>query len=130
MITIFQYIISTIILFPLVLFFVLFFVNRKRSKSKVKSVGLAADCTTVILFFSVPLAISSVWGINYNAIVFVIALLLAIVFTYIDWRNKKELEIFPLFKKIWRLYFILLSTAYIVIWITGITQSIMEYVLA
>lgn len=130
MITIFQYIISTIILFPLVLFFVLFFVNRKRSKSKVKSVGLAADFTTVILFFSVPLAISSVWGINYNAIVFVIALLLAIVFTYIDWRNKKELEIFPLFKKIWRLYFILLSTAYIVIWITGITQSIMEYVLA
>jgi len=122
-----QYLLSIIIFFPIILFFITYFISLKRKKSKVKSFGIASDLTTLVLFFSVPLSVSSLWEKNYNGVVFIIALIIAIIFTYIDWRTKKEIEVFRLLKKIWRLYFILLSIAFFVIWIVGLVQSIMEY---
>ncbi len=122
-----QYLLSIIIFFPIILFFITYFIIRKRKKSKVKAFGIASDLTTLVLFFSVPLSISSLWEKNYNVVVFIIALIIAIVFTYIDWRTKKEIEILRLLKKVWRLYFILLTMAFLVIWIVGLIQSIIEY---
>jgi len=122
-----EYIISIIIFFPIILFSITYFIARKGKKSKVKSFGFASDATTLVLFFSVPLSISSLWEKNYNSIVFVVAIFIAIIFTYIDWRTKKEIEILALLKKVWRLYFILLTMAFLVIWIVGLIQSIIDY---
>lgn len=93
--------------------------------SSVARFGVAADLTTFILFFSVPLSISSLWGMQYSGIVFVVALFIAIIFTYIDWKSKKEIELLPLFKKIWRVLFILLSVTYFFVWLIGIVQHIL-----
>lgn len=123
-----QYLVSAIICFPIILFFITYAIFRKRKKSDAKSFGYAADATTFILLFSVPLSISSLWGMKYYVLVFVIELVIAIIFTYQDWRTKKEIEILPLLKKIWRSYFIILTIAYIVIWVVGLIQSIIEYI--
>ena len=88
---------------------------------------MASDVTTIVLFFSVPLSISSLWDKNYNILIFIIAIIIAIIFTYIDWRTKKEIEVLRLIKKTWRLYFILLTIAFVAIWIVGLIQSIIEY---
>ncbi|MFC7685517.1 DUF3397 family protein [Ureibacillus sp. GCM10028918] len=122
-----QYLVSIIIFFPIILFFIAYVLSRKRKKSKAKSFGVASDVTTIVLFFSVPLSISSLWEKNYNVFVFVIAIVIAIIFTYIDWRTKKEIEVLRLLKKTWRLYFILLTIAFLIIWIVGLIQSIIEY---
>lgn len=124
-----QYIVSTIIFFPIILFFFTYVIWRKRKKSNIQSIGRASDVTTFVLFFSVPLSISSLWGVNYSGIVFIVAIFIAIIFTYIDWRTKKEIKILSLFKKIWRLFFILLTLSYFVIWIVGLIQSIINYVM-
>ncbi|MBD8025870.1 DUF3397 family protein [Ureibacillus sp. Re31] len=124
-----QYIVSTIIFFPIILFFITYVIWRKRKKTNIQSIGTAADVTTFVLFFSVPLSIASLWGENYSGIVFIVAIFIAIIFTYIDWRTKKEIKILSLFKKIWRLFFILLTISYIVIWFVGLIQSIMNLVL-
>ncbi|WP_258517063.1 DUF3397 domain-containing protein [Ureibacillus sinduriensis] len=118
---------SILIFFPIIIFFITYFIARKQKKGKSKSFGLASDATTIILFFSVPLSISSLWDKNYNVLVFVIAIVIAIIFTYIDWRTKKEIEVLRLLKKTWRLYFILLTIAFLVIWIVGLVQSIIDY---
>ena len=123
-----QYLVSAIICFPIILFFITYAIFHKRKKSVAKSFGYAADATTFILLFSVPLSISSLWGMKYYVLVFVIELVIAIIFTYQDWRTKKEIEILPLLKKIWRSYFIILTIAYIVIWVVGLIQSIIEYI--
>ena len=123
-----QYLMSTIICFPIILFLITYALCYKRKKSAVKCFGYSADATTFILLFSVPLSIRSLWGMNYYSIVFFIEIAIAIIITYIDWRTKKEIEILPLLKKIWRLYFILLTIAYIVIWIVGLIQSVIEYI--
>ena len=123
-----QTVISVIILFPILLFFLTYIIYRKRKKNHTKAFGLAADLTTFILFFSVTLSVSSLWGVNYSLFIFMIALLIAIIITYIDWRSKKEIELLALFKRIWRTYFIILTVTYLFVWIVGLSLNIIEYV--
>lgn len=105
-----------------------FFICKKLRISRAKRFGYAADLTTFVLFFSVTLSISSLWNMNLSMIVFVIALIIAMIFTYLEWRTKKEIEVPSLLKKIWRVLFIYLTISYIVVWIIGLVQSIIEYV--
>ncbi|SOB92359.1 uncharacterized protein DUF3397 [Ureibacillus xyleni] len=123
-----QYVVSTVILFPIILFLITYFICLKRKITKSKAFGFSADVTTFVLFFSVPLSLTSLWGMNLNVFIFSIAIIIAIIFTYIDWRSKKEIEVLPLFKKVWRLYFILLTICYFLVWIVGLVQSIVKYV--
>lgn len=123
-----NYLLSSVIFFPIVLFTITFFICKKLKKSRVKCFGHAADVTTFVLFFSVSLSISSLWNMSLSIIVFVIALIIAIIFTYLEWRTKKEIEVPSLLKKIWRVLFIYLTISYIVVWVIGLVQSIIEYV--
>ncbi|GAB0167295.1 hypothetical protein LSPCS325_07320 [Lysinibacillus sp. CTST325] len=86
--------------------------------------------TTVCLFFSVPLAIGVLWNVNVSALLVTLAIMMAMIFTYIDWRTKKEIEVKSLLRKIWRFQFLVLSTAYIVICIVGVIRSVIEYLQA
>ncbi|KGR80451.1 DUF3397 family protein [Ureibacillus manganicus] len=122
------YLVSFIILFPILLLIGVYSICRSRKVSKVKSFGLAADATTFVLFFSIPLFISSLWNINVSAYVICSAILIAIIFTFFDWKTKKEIEILPLMKKIWRFLFVVFIVVYILIWIVGMLYKIVTYV--
>lgn len=97
--------------------------------NKYKAIGLAADITTFLLLFSIPIALQAVWNIGILMPMLIVVLVIAIVFTYVDWRTKKELEVKPLMKKIWRFYFLLFSITYFIIWIVGITHSVMMFMM-
>jgi len=84
----------------------------------------------VCLFFSVPLAIGVLWNVDVSALLVTFAIMMAMIFTYIDWRTKKEIEVKSLLRKIWRFQFLVLSTAYIVLCIVGVIQSVIEYLQA
>lgn len=120
-------IISIVIFCPIVLFIIVYWIGRKVKIRGTHAFSAASDITTLCLFFSVPLAIGVLWHINVGALLVMLAIMLAIIFTYIDWRTKKELEVKPLLKKIWRFLFLILSTAYVVICLVGVIQSIIEY---
>ena len=94
---------------------------------KMYAIGFAADVTTFILFFSVPLAFKSIWGTSFSLHIVIIALLIALGLTFLDWRTKKEIDVPLLLKKIWRIYFILLSVLYISSWVIGLTVNIVDY---
>lgn len=120
-------IISIVIFCPIVLFVIVYIIGRKVKIRGTHAFGAASDVTTLCLFFSVPLGIGVLWRVNVGALLVILAIMLAMVFTYIDWRTKKEIEVKPLLKKIWRFLFLILSAAYIVICIVGVIQSIVEY---
>lgn len=124
-----QFMIATIILCPIIIFIATLFIFRKMRLNKHKAIGFAADVTTAMLFISVPLAIRGLWDVAIFIPLIVIALVVAIIFTYIDWRTKKEIEIKPLLKKIWRIYFIVLSIAYFLVWAIGLTHSVMIFMM-
>lgn len=121
-------IVGGIILFcPLIALLLTYIICRKMRIKKKYAFGFAADVTAFILFFSVPLAFKSIWGVSFAAYIIIFALLIALGFTFIDWRTKKEIDVPLLLKKIWRIYFILLSILYISAWIIGLSINIMEY---
>ncbi|QDQ01605.1 DUF3397 domain-containing protein [Lysinibacillus fusiformis] len=120
-------IISIIIFCPLLLFIIVYLISRKVNIRGTHAFGAASDVTTFWLFFSVPLAIGVLWGVNIGALLVMLAIMLAMVFTYIEWRTKKELEVKPLLRKIWRFLFLVLSSAYFLICLVGLIQSVVEY---
>ncbi|MDM5232115.1 DUF3397 domain-containing protein [Lysinibacillus pakistanensis] len=123
-------VISVIIFCPILLFMIVYLIGRKVKIRGTHAFGAASDVTTFCLFFSVPLAIGVLWSVNVGVLLVMLALTMAMIFTYIDWRTKKEIEVKPLLKKIWRFQFLVLSTAYVVICIVGIIQSVIEYLQA
>ena len=90
------------------------------------AIGFSADLTTILLFVSVPFIVDFVWQYTSYILVIIIAIIVALVFTFIDWRTKKEIEVLKLIKKTWRVYFVSLSAAYIVIVIAAIITFIIK----
>ncbi|MEC1179455.1 DUF3397 family protein [Metasolibacillus meyeri] len=123
-----SFLIAIIIICPLIALVITYFVCRKLRLSNAKAFGFAADVVTFLLFFSVPMAVASIWDISIVIPLIIMAIFIAITFTYIDWRTKKEIVVPQLLKKIWRVYFILLSVSYFFIFIAGLTLNVLEYV--
>ncbi|MGE7948263.1 DUF3397 domain-containing protein [Lysinibacillus sp. NPDC093688] len=122
--------ISIIIFCPILLFVIVYLFSRKVKIRGTHAIGVASDVTTLCLFFSVPLAIRVLWNVNVSALLVTLAVVMAIIFTYIDWRTKKEIEVKSLLRKIWRFQFLVLSAAYIVICLVGVIRSVLEYLQA
>ena len=115
---------------PVLIFLIIFFIGRKINIKGTHAFGAASDVTTFCLFFSVPLAIGAVWQINVGIFLVIVAIFMAMIFTYVEWRTKKEIEVMALLRKVWRFLFLLLSASYIIICVVGIIQSLVEYLQA
>lgn len=109
---------------PFLLFIIVYFSSLKWKKKK--ALGLASDITTFLLFFSVPASVEILWGYSISALIYFVVLVLAIVFLVIEWRTAKEIEIIPFFRKLWRTYFLLLSSIYALVWLVGLVTVIIK----
>ncbi len=110
---------------PATAFILIVFFTRKRMGYR--SIGLAADFTTFLLFFSVPIAIGALWNFDATFISYSTALVVAIAMLIAEWKKSKEIEILKFGRKTWRLYFLLYSIAYSAIWIAGITIALNDF---
>ena len=120
---------GVILLCPLIVLLLTFIICRKMRIKKTYAFGFGADITTFILFLSVPITIYSVFDVSLFLPIIMVALLIALVFTYVDWRTKKEIEVPILLKKIWRVYFILLSVTYLGTWLIGLSLHVVKYLM-
>jgi len=122
-----KYLLAVFLLFPFFFTIISLFLLKKIGFSRSKALGYATDLTTPILFIALPIVVKSIWGWSIGAILLGVLLVIAIVFTYFEWRSQKEIDIPLLLKKIWRAYFLLLSVMYIVLMIVGIVYWIINY---
>ncbi|HSI66780.1 MAG TPA: DUF3397 family protein [Planococcus sp. (in: firmicutes)] len=115
--------VATIFIFaPFIAFFGIILLTRRKLKRK--SIGLAADLTTFLLLFSVPVSIETVWGYSIAGILYSLAVLLAILLLIIEWKSSKEIEVLKYIQKTWRIYFLVFCTAYVMVWLSGLTQAL------
>lgn len=120
-------VISAVIICPFIILFILFVVLSKFKLKKVHAFGYAADVTTILLFVSVPLIVKSVWEVDVFIWMMIAAILVAIVYTYVEWRKSKEIYIPQVLKRIWRMYFILLIVLYVALIIIGMIIYIIRF---
>ena len=120
-------VLAAIIICQIAILFVLFIVFSKLKIKKIYAFGFAADLTTLLLFVTVPLIVKSIWGINLFIWIVIGAIVIAIIYTYIEWRKSKEIYISQILRRIWRMYFILLIGLYFVLLITGMVVYIIRF---
>lgn len=124
----FQTIISFLLVFPIVIFIVVFLVSSKISRKTTKAFGHAADITTLVLFFAVPIAIQSLFQIETVGLLIGIALIISVILTFLEWKSQKEIELISLVRKIWRFLFLILSVTYFIVWCIGFVFKVIEFV--
>lgn len=122
-----KYLIAVFLFFPFFFTIISLVILKKIGLSKSKAIGVAADLTTPFIIIALPIIVNSIWGWSFSAILVGVLLVVAIIFTYIEWRTQKEINIPLLLKKIWRSYFLLLSILYIVLMIAGLVYWIINY---
>ncbi|MGG0655999.1 DUF3397 domain-containing protein [Rummeliibacillus pycnus] len=126
--TILSIFLNIFVLCPFLFLGILYVMLKKFTKKTVNHFGRAADITTLILFFSIPATVKFFWSFDIGFMVLIIAIIIAMVFTIIEWRITKEIEIIPLFRKIWRFLFLALSSTYITVLLVGIVQKIIIHI--
>lgn len=124
----FQTILSFLLVFPIVIFIMVFFVSRKLTKKTTKAFGHAADLTTMMLFLAVPVAIQSLFQIEIVGFLVGMALIISVILTFFEWKSQKEIELIPLIRKIWRFLFLILSVTYFIVWCLGFVFKVLEFV--
>ncbi|QTD42410.1 DUF3397 domain-containing protein [Sporosarcina sp. Te-1] len=120
-------VIGILILFPFIVTLLYLLIVRQTGKASRRSFGQAADVTTPFLFLAVYIVSDSIFGAHAGIYVVVIAILIAIGYSVIERLKVKEFEIMHLLKKIWRLFFLLLVTAYALLLIIGLIRNIVSH---
>ncbi|WP_238942639.1 DUF3397 family protein [Planococcus beigongshangi] len=116
---------AVLVFAPFLAFILLLFASRKRLKKR--AIGFSADLTTFLLFLSVPVSVDALWGIQISFGLYVAAILIAIILLVMEWKGSKEIEVLKYIRKTWRLYFLLLSSSYILIWVAGLALTVISF---
>ena len=122
-----KYLLAIFLLFPFFLTIISVPILKKVGFSSSKAFGFAADLTTPFFIIAIPIIVKSIWDWSISAILISVLLIVAIIFTFFEWRSQKEINIPLLLKKIWRFYFLLLCILYIGLMIAGFVYWIINY---
>ena len=121
-------VLSVFVIYPVVVFLVVFIVCKYILHKRKKSIGLASDISTFFLYFSNVNLFSFLFLKEIGWYLTIISIILATIMTYLEWRSKKEIEIIPLLRKIWRLLFLLLCSLYAFLWVFGVIRYVLTYI--
>ncbi|MHA6258608.1 DUF3397 domain-containing protein [Sporosarcina sp. CAU 1771] len=118
---------GVLIIFPFLVTLLVLMYLRKKGKAPSKSIGFAADVTTPFLFIAVYVCSRVIFEIGTVFYIAVISVIIPIIFAVIERFKGKDFRIGLILRRSWRLYFIILSFAYILLLVAGIVLKIVEY---
>lgn len=128
MISFFSSIIAAFVTIPLLGYLVVFIVCKQVIKQHKKSVHIALDVSTLLFIISVHFLILAIFEQSFLWVIILFLLVLAIIFVLLHWKIKHEINIPLVFKGFWRFNFLLFFTAYIVLTVLGLIQSVSLFV--
>ncbi len=121
-------ILGVIILFPFIVTIVFMVVMREDGQSPSINPRTCRRCHDTIPISSGLYRIQTVFGQGIWVYIVGIAIIIAIVYAFIERSKVKEFQIVRLLRKTWRFYFLVLLAAYVILLITGVVMKIVEYV--
>ncbi|WNS77071.1 DUF3397 domain-containing protein [Bacillus sp. DTU_2020_1000418_1_SI_GHA_SEK_038] len=128
MISFFSSIIATFVTIPLLGYFLVFIICKQVTKQHKKSVHMALDVSTFLFIISVHYLILAIWEQSFLWVIFLSLLVLAIIFVLLHWKIKHEINLPLVFRGFWRFNFLLFFTAYVVLTVIGLIQSVSGFV--
>ncbi|ARD49208.1 hypothetical protein SporoP37_14140 [Sporosarcina sp. P37] len=121
-------ILGTLLLFPFIILVVLLIIAKKIGLPKKKRIGWAVDWTTPFMAITVLILIRAIWDVWLPVLIIGVLCLIAIGFAVKERSSEKEFRTFWVLRRTWRAFFLLLTAAYILLFILGIVIQIVQYV--
>ncbi|QUG40993.1 DUF3397 family protein [Psychrobacillus sp. INOP01] len=121
-------VLSVFVIYPIVVFLVVFLFCKFILHKRKKSIGIASDVSTFFLYFSITNLFFFIFLKEIGWYLVIFSIILATIMTYLEWRTKKEIEVIPLLRKIWRLLFLLLCSLYALLWLFGVIRYVLSYI--
>lgn len=119
---------ATLITVPLVAFYLIYIITVKTTKSKIISIKLTVDLSTILFILAVYFIAHEIWNISLFWFLLLTIISVAIIFTIIHWKFSNDIHLPKLLKGIWRLNFILFFLAYIILSIYGLLLRISQMI--
>ncbi len=126
----FSAIIALLVTFPFLGYIILFIISKLLTQNVRRSVHVAVDFSTILFVVSVHNLILVIWHVSIYWIIIMIMMVIALTFVLFHWKTKHEINFRPIFKGIWRTYFLLFTLAYVVLLLFGLLQRITYYLSA
>ncbi|MEN0587948.1 DUF3397 domain-containing protein [Kurthia gibsonii] len=102
-----------IVLYPFLLFFFLFFLLKRFKRTKGNAMHRAMDVTTCILLFSIQALCQTLYGYDLGVLIQILVTLTFMVIVLRKWYKNPEVQVAKIFKKFWRILFLVLSSIYL-----------------
>lgn len=118
---------AVIVIFPFIITILMLFIYKKRGRAPAKSLGEAADWTTLFLFVSVYMLARAIFDYSIGFYMLIAFVIMVLAFAIYERLKVKDFRIIRLLRKVWRLSFLLLLVAYIGLLITGLILQIIAY---
>lgn len=100
---------------PWIIWGFLFVLLKKIRYTKKYALHFASDVTTAFLLFSMREIVLALFHYDIGVSVLIGAIVLAMIMVVYEWKIESELDTSKVFKKIWRILFVILTIAYILI---------------
>ena len=120
--------VGVIVLFPFIIMILLLVIYRRLGKAPATVIGHAADVTTPFLFLSVYVVSRTIFGEGVGFYIAIVAIIITLIRAVFEKKRVKEFRIVRLLRKVWRLLFIVLAIAYLVLLVVGMMLKVWEYV--
>jgi hypothetical protein len=117
------------ILCPYIVTILILMIYRRLGTAPATVLGQAADLTTPFLFLSVYIIARTIYGDLVGVYISISAISIIIIYSIVEKRSVKEFLIKRFLRKVWRLFFLLLSSSYVILLLIGLVLKIMEYAL-
>lgn len=125
--TVITSIFATLITIPILVYFLIFVISKLFTKNHRQSVQMAVDISTIFFILSVHFLIITIWERSLLWVIFIFALICAIIFVIISWKIKGEIIFASFIKGFWRLSFLVFFVAYFGLTIFGLIQRVSSH---
>lgn len=116
-----------ILICPWIIWGLIYIVLKKIKRWKMNAFQFASDITTFILLWSIHVIMNVLFDINIGVITFIIAIIIAMVYLIVEWKNQKEIDLKKIAKKIWRTLFVVLTISYLAIVVVFVLKNLIDF---
>lgn len=124
----FVILIATIITIPLIGWYLIYITTVKVTKKKSYSIRLASDISAFLFMAAVYFIMYEIWQRSFLWLILIVFFLIAIIFTFMHWKQFEDIQVGRLFRGIWRFNFIVFFFLYIGLSIYGLVHNVLSSV--
>ncbi|MGM8214372.1 DUF3397 domain-containing protein [Bacillaceae bacterium W0354] len=120
---IFSTIIALLATIPILTFLIVFLILKKVSNEATKSTKLAADVSAIFFIFAVDALLYIIFERGFFAWIVISYMLIVVFVLMFQWRKEIEINVWRAVRMSWRIGFIIMCAAYIILLPFGIIAN-------